>query len=710
MISNDYEYRTDSKRILLSSWHSGREEDPIIVIDHTSVAVGTVVDNTILRNKQILAQNADVEARINLKYGITEGQYICTMVNEQVILSGTEEGFDLVSICKRRGIAVPSWMDKDIINEFLVWEDDELFEAKHILYNAADAIVLPKILTAQQKAIDVLKLNYLIRIRSRLVKILARGENYGFVHDSKRWEEIAVEKEKQAKEICGILTEVAIGKYGVKPEKVNSSYGKKLEVQKRQKQRKSQRKEKLEILVKGLESRGKIETKAYKTSQEQLLKLGASSVVGLSSKEGVQCLVVPTEEVINWGSSQQVLAILQEIKCPIPLGVDKKTYGKKIPSVSKEARNEWFVEHGDGEFKDLFELFDKYKRIAHNIRSFGIPWIQTYVKDGIAYTIFRQTGTRTLRFASGKEDEGYFNLQQIPKETVKMIIDGVEEDVAIYRECFGTKPGRSMTTLDLIGAEVVLMVSLSGDLQLKKITDLPDQHSYMGTKCWRDVYTDRYGRTGEVRWKELSETYTMQKGKERDKFKNSGIFPVLYGVKESKVASVQGFSTRDARVFIDRIEAEMPVVVTYVKEKAKFALTNGYVLHNTRTNSRRWFPDVLRAKKTGEALTSRQKSAVENAARNSPVQGSQIDAICEGMVLIDRWSKIYKVDIEFMGQVHDELIYDHPDELNEWIEERLATAMKKAAKCYLMKEISMDVESRQGKTWLKDKRKNGYKR
>lgn len=81
------------------------------------------------------------------------------------------------------------------------------------------------------------------------------------------------------------------------------------------------------------------------------------------------------------------------------------------------------------------------------------------------------------------------------------------------------------------------------------------------------------------------------------------------------------------------------------------------------------------------------------------------------MVLIDRWASIYNIDIEFMGQVHDELIYDHPDELNDWIEERLATAMKKAAKSYLMKEISMDVESRQGKTWLKDKRKgDGHKR
>lgn len=616
LISNDYE--TKGAIPLLSAWHSTREKDPIIVIDHTSIPVGEIVDNTILKGKTIIAQNADFEARINLRHGLTEGQYICTMVNDQIILSGTtDEKFDLVAICKRRGVAIPEWMNKDIRSEFSSWDIEKLFEAKHILYNASDAVVLPKILVSQQKAIDVLKLNYLIRIRSRIIKILARGENYGFVHNSEKWKEIAIDKEKQANELCETLTKTVIEQYGVKPEKVNPSLGKKLEVQKRQEEKRSQRKEKLEKLVKDLETREKKETKAYKTSLEQLWKIDLACLEtssGETEKDGL----------INWGSSQQVLAVLQEIKCPIPMGVDKKHYGVKKPSVGKEARNDWFAEYNDSEFKEVFKLFDKYKKVAHNIRSFGLQWIETYVKDGICYTVFRQTGTRTLRFASGKEEEGYFNLQQIPKETVKIVVDGVEEDVAIYRECFGTRPGRSMTTLDYTGCEVVCMVSLSGDLQLKKITDLPDQHSYMGTKCWRAVYADRYNRTEEARWKELSSSYTMHKGKERDKFKNSGIFPVLYGVKEAKVASVQGFSLRDARVFIDTIEGEMPVVVRFVKDKAKFALANGYVLHNERTNSRRWFPDVLRAKRTGEPLTSKQKSNIENAARNSPIQGEYL--------------------------------------------------------------------------------------
>lgn len=663
--------------------------------------MGEIVDNTILKGRLIIAQNAAYEAKINLANGLTEGEYKCTMVNDQIILAGAaNQRFDLVSICQRRGVEIPEWMNKDIRLKFINRREDMIFEDEDILYNAGDAMVLPDILKSQQKAIDALNINFLINIRSRIVKILARGENYGFDHNTKKWEEIAEEKIKQAKETCKILTQQTIGKYGIKPETVNSSLMKSLQSKEKRLEKEKERKTKLQLLISDLVVRGKENTKAYQLSKNQLEKISLGSAITSEETE--------KDGLINWGSSQQVLGILKQINCPLPMGIDKTPgkYGKK-PSVGKEARNDWFVEHSDSEFKDFLELFDKFKKIDHNIKSFGKEWVQKYVNPstGKAYTVFRQTGTTTLRFASGKEEEGYFNLQQIPKETVKQIIDGIEQDVAIYRECFGTIPGRSITTLDYTGCEVVCMVSLSGDLQLKKVTDLPDQHSYMGTKCWRAVYSDRYKRTGEARWKELSESYTMHKGKERDKFKNSGIFPVLYGVKETKVAGVQGFSTRDARVFIDTIEGEMPIVVAFVKSKARFALANGYVLHNTRTNSRRWFSEVLDAKKFGYELSRKQLSEIENAARNSPIQGTNIDIICEAMVLIDRWRLRYKVDIEFMGQVHDELIYDHPDSYNDWIEERLATAMKKAAKNYLMKEISMDVESRQGKTWLKDKRK-----
>jgi hypothetical protein len=74
---------------------------------------------------------------------------------------------------------------------------------------------------------------------------------------------------------------------------------------------------------------------------------------------------------------------------------------------------------------------------------------------------------------------------------------------------------------------------MSGDLEMKKITSQSDQHSYLGSKAWRKVYEYRFKNTGDPKWKELSETYVMDKStpekeKERQKFKNSaGLFPVL---------------------------------------------------------------------------------------------------------------------------------------------------------------------------------------
>lgn len=701
-VSNDYETTGENPYLnipLLGCWHSTRSEDPILIIDHTCIPIGVVVTNEILHNKTIIAHNADFEARWNLRHGLWEGEYRCTMINDQLILSGaTGVYFNLVDTCRRRGVVIPEWMNKDVRREFIGANKDFIFEDKHILYNACDAIVLPILLESQEKVIARLNIQFLVHIRSQLVKILARGENYGFVHNSPRWAEIANQKEDEAKRLCDTLTQTVQSQYGLNPEEVNPVLAQ-LKIRNENKiKKREERREKLQTLLFTMVEKGKEETKAYKTAYSQLASLAEDTSIGTTD---------PTLEKINWGSSQQVLKIFNKIGCPIPMGVDKKAFGKK-PSVGKEARNDWFSQNDGSQFIPVMKGFDKYKKLAHNIKSFGLEWIKTYTNEitGKVHTIFRQAGTRTLRFASGDESKRYFNLQQIPGEVDDDKTSQYYEH-AIYRECFGTLLGRSITTLDYTGCEVICMVSLSGDLKLKAVTDLPDQHSYMGTKCWRAVYADRYKRTGDEKWKVLSETYEMSSAtpegkKARKKFKESGIFPVIYGVKESKVASVQGFTPAEGKIFIETIEGEMPVVIQFVKSCAESALRKGYVIHNTRTNSRRWFNAVLDSVKYDMDLSRRERSKIENAARNAPVQGTNVDIICEAMVLIDRWRRLYKVDIEFMGQVHDELLYDHPDSLNALVKVKLKELMKRAAKNYLIEQIYMDAEARQGKTWLKD--------
>ncbi len=669
-------------QLLLEAWYTGDPNHPILVIDSTSVSPEEVVSNEDLENREVVAHNADFEARWNLLRGLTSGNYYCTMVADQIILSGSSKiRFSLVETLKRRGISLPEEMDKSIRDEFINANRQMVFEDRHIFYNAGDVTKLRELKEKQQRIIDSLKINFLVhRLRMPLVKILAQGELTGFVHDTETWLTIARKREAQALIYTTELDNYLLSK-GLNLLDLNPQLKKLYEQDAKNKERLRLRIEKIYKELDRLESRGKTETRAYVKLKQSLEKC-----------EGTAEKILPPI-TINWSSPQQPLEIMKVLGIKLPEALDAKTYKIK-PGVGKAARTNWFAEFTEHEHMVFMKKFDQFKKIEHNIKSFGEGWVEKYLNpvSRKVHTIFRQAGTKTLRFASGDKRKGYFNLQQIPKEEN-------EHKRAEYRECFRTDPGRKMATLDYTGCEIVCMISLSKDLILKRISELPDQHSYMGTKCWRAVYQNKYNKTNDPKWLELAQTYTMGKGKERDKFKASGVFPVIYGVKPPKVASIQGFSQEDGKIFIDTIEAEMPNVVKYVKDCAAHAVTHGFVLHNTRTNSRRWFQSVLDQEATGY-LSQREQGKIETAARNSPVQGTNVDIITEAMVFIYRWARLYRLDIRFLGQVHDELIYDFPED-QEWIAEKLRQLMCNAAKRYLIDEISMDAECKVGYSWLK---------
>jgi hypothetical protein len=571
-------------------------------------------------------------------------------------------------------------MNKDIRNRFATHTGE--FECDEVLYNAGDAWVLLRIFDAQEHYANISDQRFLIdSLRSRSIRPLCEAEYTGFVHDSQAWLEIAEVAKVKAKEYCRQLDEIVMS-YGVSPLAVNKALGKKWEAYQKTLVKKEERLVKLHATKQRMEDQGKTGTKSYATTITQIERASSTSVP-------------PPEPSIMWSSPAQVLDVMRAIGCPIPIGKDVKTKRPR-PGVGKEARGDWFAVHSDSPFMDFMTKFDKYKKTQHNINAFGEKWVLKYYNPftGKVHTVFRQADTATLRLSSGNKHEGLFNLQQIPSR------EGPE-----YRACFKTDPGRGIITLDYTGCEIVCMISLSRDLELKKISELPDQHSYLGTKCWRAVYAHRYLKTGEERWKELSETYVMKnegEGKKmRTKFKESGAFPVIYGVHAPKVASIQGFAKEEGQIFIDTIEAEMPNVVTFVKQQAQFAIDNGYVVHNQRAKSRRWFWPVIQKREFGDELTRSQQIEIESAARNTCIQGTNVDIVIEAMCMIDLWKRLFKVDIRLLGQVHDELIYDCPTEQLEWCRAKLVSLMERAAQNYLIPEISMKVDSHIGDRWAK---------
>lgn len=697
VIAHDIETQTEwpqKKGLLLSAFCINGED--VLVIDNTSVDNKEVFDEKLLKRCLFIAHNADFEARWGIATGFLPARFACTMVNDRRLMSGMEGyRFDLVTVLSRRlGYkSIPEWMDKDIRSEFATCT---FFTDEQILYNAADTIRLKSLYYKQRQVATELGMDFLIgTINSRIIIPIAKAEFTGIKHDADKWKAIARERQGKAEKICQELTETMIGQYGVDLEKVNPSLKVEREAKEKRSLKSLERELKLRASLKSLEEKGKTHLKSYQTQQGQLARLVNQDVDPVTTTSAP--VDATQSSLINWGSQKQVVAALKEIGCPIPQAKDNKTRKLK-DGVGKDARANWFVANEGSVFEPFMKRYDEYKKLVHNVTSFGENWIVLYTNPitGRIHTMLDQAGTDTGRFSSGSKGKikRYPNMQQVPKPPE-------------YRECFIADEGRSILTLDYKNCEGVIMIAKSGDLNMKKITDLPDQHSYLGTKCWRNVYKKRYTSTQKEEWKVMSETYEMnqstpEKKKERSDFKNAGgLFPVAYGVYASKVAAGAKVSVDEGQIFIDTIKGEIPLVVEYLDSVSKKAVKDGYAIHNKRTGSRRWFQAVLDHQHYGWKLSKDSKVEIESASRNTVIQGTNSDIIKEAIAWLECWANIFKQDVRFLLTVHDELVLDCPEGQEDYFLNKVINIMTRVAKNYLIPEIEMGVDAHADKHWHK---------
>jgi len=671
--------------LLLSAFCNNPNQ--VIVIDNTSVDNSELFTPDVLRKCVFISHNADHEACWGEATGFQPMRYFCTMVNDKRLLSG-QKGFrfDLVSVINRRlGYKqIPIEMDKDIRSTF---NDCTYFTNEQILYNAADTIRLKPILIEQYRLAQERNQFFLLNsLNSRIIKPIAGAEVRGIRHNTEKWISIAKERQQKAELIWQELNQIVTQTPGIEIGKINPAAKKAQESLEKRQTRNQERLLKLQNQLKQLEEKGKQHLKSYKITQEQLTKLVGESLSQTTHQE---------IQVISWSSPKQVIEYLKQIGCPLPLSKDKKTHEMK-PSIGKEGRANWFVQNENSSFVPVMTLIDKQKKLIHNVNSFGEKWVEQYVRNGRAYTKLDQAGTATGRFSSGSKGKKktHFNGQQIPQ--------GKE-----YRESFIADEGRKIITADYSNCEGIVMISLSGDLGMKAITEMSDSHSYLGTLCWKAVYKHRYAQTGLAKWGFLAENYEMNKStpekeKERSKFKNSGgLFPVAYGVAANKVAATAGITSQEGQVMIDTIKNQIPKVIETLDGKSLEGTTKGYVVHNNRSGSRRYFQSVIDNLHYGFPITKSQIVEVGMASRNSPIQGTNSCLMKEAIAMIDLWKTLYKQDINLLLTVHDEVVYDCPADKVEFFTQKIKELMIRAANSYLIKEVRMSVHTSNGDSWTK---------
>lgn len=581
---------------------------------------------------------------LRISYNIKLKKMYDVMIAEQRIYQGFDHSNSLAAITTRKLGILPEGMDKNIRMDF-VGKDPETFqfENKHVVYAANDIMPLFQIKEKQEVLIEKANQRFLLYdIEFPLIAVLAEAELEGWYINKKKWKEL-IEKNK----------------------KLKFEYESKLDEELRR-LRKFLPKEQLQYLSNGKYDR----SRSVKVEIESLDLFGEVT----SPKK------VKQEAFINYGSATELVYILGRLGAEVPTkdgfyNVPKfitNSKGKQVIdktsgsyTIGAGAIENYIAENPTTKIRSFIEMLVKFREASTRINTFGEGFLLKFINPvtGKAHTIFRQSFAITGRLQSGNKDEGYFNSQNIP----------AEKD---YRECFYTDKDYEVTSCDYSGCEAVVMIDKAKDEKFYEIAiKNDDAHSPIAQNVWREIGKYRLETgininadfkdddSGTIITKTPLELSRIVVSKKENKFIRTGYknntFAVCYGCGIKKYSKTLRISNDEGKIGIRVQKAMFPKTFRYLDSVAKQAITNGYVVINTRTNSRVWYPKVIEARKGGWDLSFQDQHEIESSARNITIQGTNADIVKEAMVELTNQFEEMNLDAKVIGSVHDEIIVKH---------------------------------------------------
>ncbi len=275
--------------------------------------------------------------------------------------------------------------------------------------------------------------------------------------------------------------------------------------------------------------------------------------------------------------------------------------------------------------------------------------------DGRIHTTFNQTFTDTGRLSSSNP-----NLQNIPIRS---------ERGQRIREAFVARaPGWSVLSADYSQVELRLMASMSQDQRMIEAF-LNDQ--------------DIHAQTASVVYNTPLENVTPQQ-RSHCKMVNFGI---LYGISAFGLASRLRIPRKDAQMLIETYFEQYPTIKAYTEQIIQKARDTGYA--ETLFGRRRAIPDIL-------SRNGSVRAAAERIAINMPIQGTAADIIKFAMVKIQDELSKQQLKTKMTLQIHDELLFDVPDEEIPIVRPLIQNTMENVCKLNVPLKVSIGI----GTNWL----------
>jgi len=237
------------------------------------------------------------------------------------------------------------------------------------------------------------------------------------------------------------------------------------------------------------------------------------------------------------------------------------------------------------------------------------------------HATFNQAGAETGRLSSSNP-----NLQNIPIRT--------EFGQRIRKAFVPYAKGHALLSADYSQIELRILAHLAGDEDLKKA-------------CRGEGDIHRY--TASLMF-EVPENKVDEKMRYAAKRINFGI---IYGMSAFGLAKDLDVSIGQAQDFIDKYFLRYPKVRHFLDGEIQKARDLGYV--TTLFGRRRYLPDIHNRNMGLRQFAERQ-------AINAPMQGTAADIIKIAMVKISRQLIAHKLSSTMIMTVHDELVFDVPQE------------------------------------------------
>jgi DNA polymerase-1 len=269
------------------------------------------------------------------------------------------------------------------------------------------------------------------------------------------------------------------------------------------------------------------------------------------------------------------------------------------------------------------------------------------------HTSLNQTVAATGRLSSSNP-----NLQNIPVRT---------EIGREIRRAFIASPGNTLVSADYSQIELRLFAHVSKDPELvAAFSSGEDIHKYTASRIY-SVPVDEV--TSDMRRASKTVNYA-----------------VIYGISEFALGRRLGISMKAAKELKTSYFERFPGVRRYLDETVAFAKEHGYV--QTLFGRRRYIPDI-------NSRVYQFRQAAERAAANMPIQGSSADIMKVAMIHTYEMLKKEKFRAKMLLQVHDELLFEAPEDEVPSLAGKVYEAMSGA---YPL-EVTLDVEVKTGKTW-----------